>query len=144
MIDFVKSETKKIIFNCCSRYAKQKSLNVEDVQLILGLNEEGNTYSICEKYVQKIEYSIMQVLGLKIDFLGYSNIAPPFILKSLVRYSEKHKIDVVSTKILCVPCINENGKNDLQLFLYENYDKFLEEITLEDLFNEEDIEMPNI
>jgi hypothetical protein len=132
------------MFNCCSRYAKSKGMRVEDVQLILGLNEEGNTYSICENYVKKEEYNIMQVLGVKIDFLGYSNIAPPFILKSIIRFSEKYNIGVLDTKILCVPFKNERDKNDLQLFLYQGYHKYIETISFEELFNEEDIEMPKI
>jgi len=144
MVDFIKSETKKLMLNCCSRYAKKKNMNVEDVQLILGLNVEGNTYSICENYVIKEEYDIMQVLGVKVDFLGYSRLAPPFILKSIIRFSEQYNISVLDTKIMCVPAKDERGKNDLLLFLYKNYSEYITTIELEELFREEDMEMPNM
>ena len=141
MIDFIQSETKKMMYKCCERYAREKGLNVEGVQLILGLDENGNTYTICEDYVRKVNYDIMQVLGFKIDFLGYSKLAPPFILKSLVRFSEEHKISLDKTLVMCVPTKNEKGKNDVLLFVY-NGNQYVETIDFDDLFREEDFELP--
>jgi hypothetical protein len=141
MIDFIQSETKKMMYKCCERYAKGMALNVEDVQLILGLDENGNTYTICEDYVRKVNYDIMEVLGVKIDFLGYSKLAPPFILKSLVRFSKEHKISLDKVLVMCVPTKNEKGKNDILLFVY-NDNQYVETINFDDLFREEDFELP--
>ena len=69
MIDFIQNESKKMMFKCCEKYATNKQMNVESIQLILGINEEGNTYTLCENYVRKENYDIMQVLGVRIDFL---------------------------------------------------------------------------
>jgi hypothetical protein len=141
MIDFIQSETKKMMYKCCERYARENGLNVEGVQLILGLDENGNTYTVCEDYVRKVNYDIMEVLGVKIDFLGYSKLAPPFILKSLVRFSEEHKISLDKTLVMCVPTKNEKGKNDVLLFVY-NDNQYVETIDFDDLFREEDFELP--
>jgi len=141
MIDFIQSETKKMMYKCCERYARERGLNVEGVQLILGLDENGNTYTVCEDYVRKVNYDIMQVLGVKIDFLGYSKLAPPFILKSLVRFSEEHKISLDKTLVMCVPTKNEKGKNDVLLFVY-NDNQYVQTIDFDDLFREEDFELP--
>jgi hypothetical protein len=141
MIDFIQGESKKMMYKCCERYATEKGLNVESVQLVLGLNEEGNTYTMCESYVKKESYDIMQVLGVKIDFLGYSRLAPPFIMKSLIRFSEQHKIELDKVLVMCVPTKNEKGKNDILLFLYNGND-YVETITFSDLFSELDVEMP--
>ena len=141
MIDFIQSETKKMMYKCCERYAKNKGLSVESVQLILGLDENGNTYTICEDYVRKENYDIMQVLGVKIDFLGYSQLAPPFILKSLVRFSKELDIPLDQVLIMCIPTKNERGKNDILLFIY-NGNKYVETINFDDLFREEDFELP--
>jgi hypothetical protein len=141
MIDFIQGESKKMMYKCCERYATEKGLNVESVQLVLGLNEEGNTYTMCESYVKKESYDIMQVLGVKIDFLGYSRLAPPFIIKSLIRFSEQHKIELDKVLVMCVPTKNEKGKNDILLFLYNGND-YVETITFSDLFSELDVEMP--
>ncbi len=160
MIDFIQNETKKVMFNCCEKYAAKNKLNVEQVQLVLGLNEEGNTYTLCQSYVKKDSYDIMQVLGVRIDFLGYSKLAPPFILKSLVRYSEEYEIPLDKVSIMCVPTpyYHKNKlKKDVSLFLYngDNYvptyhlinegeanEEELEGISFQQLFREEDFEMP--
>ena len=141
MIDFIQNESKKMMFNCCEKYATNKRMNVESIQLILGINEEGNTYTLCEDYVRKENYDIMQVLGVRIDFLGYSKLAPPFILKSLVRFSENYSIDLIKTYVMCVPSKNEKGKGEISLFLYNGND-FVESLEFSDLFSEEDIELP--
>jgi hypothetical protein len=46
MIDLIQSEFRKIVLKCINRYAKDNTLNPDNVQLMLGLNEEGNTYQI--------------------------------------------------------------------------------------------------
>jgi hypothetical protein len=147
MIDFIQNETKKIMYKCCDRYSQQKGLNLSEVQLILGLNtgelNEGqdiNRYTMCEKYVRKEEYDIMKVLGVKIDFLGYSKLAPPFIFKSLVRFSEQYNIDIDKVCIMCVPD-TESKKREVSLFVY-NGNQYVETITFEELFRAEDFELP--
>ncbi len=141
MIEFIQSETKKLMYGCCERQAKKYEVETEKVQLVLGLNEEGNTYTICKEYTPIEHLDILGVLGVKIDFLGYSRIAPPFILKSLVRFSEKYEINTTDTKVLCVPYKNEKGKKDMHLFVY-NGSTYLETITFAELFDERDIELP--
>jgi len=141
MIEFIQNETKKIMYGCCERQAKSRNTATEKVQLILGLNEDGNTYTICEEYTPVDELDILGVLGVKIDFLGYSRLAPPFILKSLVRFSESHGMALDHTKVMCVPTKNEKGKNDIHLFLYEG-GRYVETITFADLFDERDVELP--
>jgi hypothetical protein len=141
MIDFIQSETKKMMYKCCERYSKEKGLSVDNVQLILGLDENGNTYTMCEDYVRKENYDIMQVLGVKLDFLGYSKLAPPFILKSLVRFSKELDIPLDQVLVMCIPTKNEKGKNDVLLFVY-NGNKYVETINFDDLFREEDFELP--
>lgn len=140
MIDFIQSETKKIMYNCMKRYADREKKDLSDVQLVLGLNENGNTYTLCEKYDPKQELDIMGVLGVRIDFLGYSRLAPPFILKSLVRFSENYKFPLENSKVLCLPTTNEKNKPDVLLFVY-NQGVYVDTITFADLFREEDFEI---
>lgn len=152
MIDFIQSETKKIMYNCMKRYADREKKDLSDVQLVLGLIENGkvnthtlyekydNTYTLCEKYDPKQELDIMGVLGVRIDFLGYSRLAPPFIVKSLVRFSENYKFPVENSKVLCLPTTNEKNKPDVLLFVY-NQGVYVDTITFADLFREEDFEI---
>jgi hypothetical protein len=139
MIDLIQSEFRKIVLNCINKYAKNKALSVDNVQLMLGLNGIENTYHILEDYAKKQELSIMEVLGVRIDFLGYSKLAPPFIAKSLTRFAEKLKTTKV--EVMCVVDKNEKGKEIINLYLYKS-GQYEETIEFEDLFNEEDFEMP--
>jgi len=141
MIDFIQSETKKLMYGCCERHAKKYKVETEKIQLVLGLDEEGNTYTICNEYAPVEKIDILGVLGVRIDFLGYSKIAPPFILKSLIRFSDKYETNPANTKVLCVPYKNEKGKKDMYLFVYDQT-KYLETITFAELFDERDIELP--
>jgi hypothetical protein len=146
MIDLIQSEFRKIVLKCINKYAKDNSLNPDNVQLMLGLNEEGNTYQIMIDYAKKENYSIMDVLGVRVDFLGYSKIAPPFILKSLVRFAQRLKKSDEELKfdveVMCVKDVNEKGKEIINLFLYKG-GQYVETIEFADLFNEEDmLEMP--
>jgi hypothetical protein len=140
MLDFIKKETKKIMLNCCTKYAKEQKLNVENVQLVLGLDEyDENTYTICENYVPKKYLDIMEVLGVRIDFKGYSRLAPPFIAKAVLGFAESKGLPIEDTKILCLPIMEE--KLDMMLFLYNN-NTYIETITFEDLFKQEYVELP--
>ena len=146
MIDLIQSEFRKIVLKCINKYAKDNTLNPDNVQLMLGLNDEGNTYQMMVDYAKKEDFSIMDVLGVRIDFLGYSKIAPPFILKSLVRFAERLKKSGEELKfdveVMCVKDVNEKGKEIINLFLYKG-GQYVETIEFEDLFNEEDmLEMP--
>ena len=42
---------------------------------------------------------------------------------------------------MCVPTKNEKGKNDILLFIY-NDNQYVETIDFDDLFREEDFELP--
>ena len=61
MIDFIQSETKKIMYNCIKKYAEKEKKDISDVQLVLGLDENGNTYTLCEQYQPKIELSLIHI-----------------------------------------------------------------------------------
>ena len=141
MIDFISSETKKYMYKCCERHAKKYQTSIDNMQLILGLDENGNTYTVCENYEPKDHLDILGVLGVRIDFLRYSLIAPPFITKSLVRFSEKYGIDLDKVKVMCVPTKDEKGKPDVLLFVY-NDSAYVETISFAELFREEDFEIP--
>jgi len=163
MVAFIASETKKIIFKCCEKYATENKKSLDQVQLILSLNPDAvdeitlNNYEICEEYKKKKSLSIWEVLNVKpfLDFLGYSRLAPPFIYKALNRFAEKYKIELDKVSIMCQPGI-DGKKPNVQLALYNGYE-FISEVLFypredengdvidadaEYLFNDSDFEMP--
>lgn len=141
MIDFIQRETKKIMFKCCEKYANEKGIGIETVQLILGLDESGNTYTICEDFAPKEDRNFLGVLGVVLDFKGYSLIAPQFITKSLYRFVKDYQIFPSMIKVMCVPQIDENNKPDVLLFVYNGND-YVETISFPHLFREEDLVIP--
>jgi hypothetical protein len=163
MVEFIASKTKEIMYNCCEKYAAKNKLSLDEVQLSLALKlvemEDGlqvsDTYFMCQDYQKKEEYDIMKVLNVTIDFLGYSKLAPPFIVKSLMRYAEQYNTENIS--IMCIPSNyrNEKGKikKEVNLYLYKGNDyiptTYEDEqgneeqgIGFTDLFRAEDFEMP--
>lgn len=164
MVGFIASETRKIIFKCCSRYATENKKNLDQIQLIMSLNQAAedetslNNYDICEEYKKKKSLTIWEVLNVRprLDFLGYSKLAPPFIYKALIRFAEKYKIELDKVSILCQPGLDDKNKPDVQLALYNGYE-FIAEVLFypkedengdiidadaEYLFNDQDFEMP--
>jgi hypothetical protein len=169
MVGFIASKTKEIMFKCCEKNAKLDKVDLNQVQLILGLNvikngngefEIGaedeyslNKYSICNNYKIMRSLTIWQVLNLKpmLDFRGYSKLAPPFIFKALTRLAESYNIDPDKIFIMCQPQY-DGKKPDMKLAIYNGFE-FLKEIKFypkedeedsefEYLFNDEDMEMP--
>lgn len=141
MIDTIKSETKKTMYGCCKRHAEKKGLAITDVQLSLGVHDDSVTYWVYEKYSPVLQLDILGVLGVKFDLtMIKSKLAPQFILKSLIRFAQQYKVEVHNTKVLCIPFTNELGKPDVHLYLY-NGSEYLETITFENLFREDDIEL---
>ena len=168
MIDFIQGEFKKIILKCCGK-------NEGDVVLVLGLDEDGqNTYTIIN-YIydyetnQMVGYdwskqkslTINDVLGVKIDFMGYGLLSEPFIQKSILRFANKYSLPYERVSMYCFPTTSEVIKNDkyvydadgnvkmqpdVDIFLYdgrsESVSKYLETITFADLFKEEDMVLP--
>jgi hypothetical protein len=149
MVDFIQKEFRNIILKCCKKYEK-------DVVLVLGLDESGqNTYNILEydydyekdvlkgyKWESAKSLSINEVLGVKIDFLGYGDLSQPFIQKAILRFSENQHIPYHKICIYCFPTTSEENKPDVDIFLYDgkqNESKYLETITFSDLFSEQDI-----
>ena len=136
MVEIIVKEVKKIMTDCIERYAKQGGLQRTEVQLVLKLKDADNVgYVIYEKYQPKEEIDFVRgVLGVRIDFKGRSLFAPPFIRKSLYRFCESYSIAIGSVRVMCLIA------DDIQLYLYNNAE-FIKQITLEDLFNSEDVEV---
>ena len=149
MVEMISSMSKSIIYSACEKYAKSKGVSTDSVQIALSLNEQrnDNVYSMLVDYTKKEEYSIMDIIGVRVDFGMYSKIAPPFIYKALVRHSERLGSEKVS--VMCVPYIEEvdgvfakKRKKNIKLFLYNGIE-FVEEIEFsEGLFSESDMAIP--
>lgn len=132
MIDFILSEFEKITFKACEKYASSLGENVKNCQLVLGLNDESEVvYTLCRNYNPEKKVSFMDILGVKIDFKGYSMIVPPFIQKRLIAYSKEYQVAPSSVSVIIIP--KDDNKTTMWLYIES---KPKEQILLENLFGE--------
>ena len=75
----------------------------------------------------------MEVLGVRIDFKGYSFFVPNFIKGALNRFCESDNIE--ASKVSVVTYFNDK---EMVMWLY-NGNQYVKQVELESLFNTEDI-----
>lgn len=135
MIDFILEKFTDITSKCLDKKAKEYEANKINMQLVFKLNkDEDAEYLIYKDYQPKKNISFLEVLGVKLDFKGYSLFVPKFIKGALVRFCEEFDIDKDKVRVL----LNFNDNNDLLLFLY-NSNEFVKQVELESLFDGEDM-----
>lgn len=135
MIDFILEKFTEIASNCLEKKAKEYETKKLNMQLVFKLNgDEEAEYLIYKDYHPKENISFLQVLGVKLDFKGYSLFVPKFIKGALLRFCEGCDIDKDKVRVV----LNFNQNNDLLLFLYNN-NEFIKQVELESLFDGEDM-----
>lgn len=142
MVDFIAKEFGKISEKCIRKYADLTKSNPEEIQLVMSLDAKSeNRYSIMKNYKKIIvkdnsgedtypyaSISFINVLGVKIDFKGYSLIAPPFIKQSIKNFADDLEC---SPSHVFVWVIFDGEKTLLRLFKLGEYVK---DIKFDELF----------
>ncbi len=135
MIDFISEKFTEISSKCLDRYAKEYNAKKINMQLVFKLNKDSDAeYLIYKDYQPQKNISFMEVLGVKLDFKGYSLFVPKFIKGALERFCEEYNIDKDKVRVV----LNFNADNDLLLFLY-NSNEFVKQVELESLFDGKDM-----
>lgn len=118
MLDFISSQTREIFSKCIHRYAKKEKADEQTTALMLFLKGEGESrevgYKICLNHVPALEVGIMDVLGVKIDFKGYSLFVPPQIKKIL----EGFEVELGSNDVEVCVYLDRNEDDEVVYFLY--------------------------
>lgn len=132
MIQFIEREFTTITRKAIERYAKGYNTSDSEVQLRFRLDYEGElTYTMTKGY-QKVEsVTFLEVLGVRIDFKGYSLIVPAFIKKTLERFVGELGCEIVDAMIF----VGKKGESDISIWLY-NQGSPVKSIQLPDLFTE--------
>ena len=140
MIEYISEKFSGITIKCLERNAKEFAVDKKEVQLIFKLRSETNdfdeevSYIIAKRYEPQKVLSFIQVLGVKLDFKGYSLFVPKFIKGALTRFCVEHEIENDKVAVL----LSSSDKNELIMWLY-NGNKAIKQVTLESLFDTEDI-----
>ncbi len=130
MIDFISNEFKKISTKALDRFANELKVDRKDIQVLLKLDKNGDAaYDLMQGYKKVRELTFMNILGVKIDFKGYSLIAPDFIAKSLTQFSSDLEISNSAVSVMIVA----KGNEDIAMWLY-NGGAAVKKIEIEELF----------
>lgn len=135
MVDFILEKFTSIATNCLQKNAKELGVDKTNVELTLRFGRGGEVeYLLMKEYAPTKVLTFLQVLGVKLDFKGYSLFVPKFIKGALNRFCDKHTIAKDKVAVMMFLTI----KNELMLFLYDGT-KPIEIVELESLFDSEDM-----
>jgi hypothetical protein len=117
MEGFIIEETNKIFSKAILRFSKKESQDPLQASILLCLSndEESNVvYKVCFEHQVVRECSIMEILGVAIDFKGYSMLVPPQIKKILENFSQ----ELNSTNVEVMVYLGREDESEVMYFLY--------------------------
>jgi len=135
MIDFIQEKFTGISSKCLEKNAKEQGAKKTEMQLVFKLGANGEVeYLIYHNYKPVKVLTFMEVLGVKLDFKGYSLFVPNFIKGALNRFCEEEAITTESVRVL----LSFDEKDNMNMWLY-NASTYIKQVTLESLFDTKDI-----
>ena len=135
MIDFILEKFTEITSKCLERNAKEYGSQKTKMQLVFKLGSDDEVEYLIYKDYQPIKVvSFLQVLGVKLDFKGYSLFVPKFIKGALNRFCEEDKISKANVRVV----LSFDDKNKLVMWLYDS-NKYIKVVELESLFDSADM-----
>jgi hypothetical protein len=113
----VQRKTREIMLGGIRRYAEKYGVTDLECQIqILPLNQ-GVFYKMCKNWnaVERVEF--VQIMGKKIDLLGFEALSAPFMRNSLEKFSEELSTDLEETSVMLA--IHPKNPNEIVLAVYE-------------------------
>jgi hypothetical protein len=136
MQDMIIGQFRSAVLKCIQAYAKKHSKTEDQVQLLLSLQDDGtDKYQICFDCKPQMEVSFLDVLGVKIDFMGRSLIVPPFIVKALHRLAKENGIHESKVSVMII----RKGSDNIRMCLYDN-GSYKKDIATTQIFSETETE----
>ena len=92
-MSFQKNETKRVMSNAISRFAKEFGASTNDVQILMSLDAEKDlNLKSCLGYKPQKQITFNEVLGVKIDLLGYGKVAIPFLKNAISKLESENSL----------------------------------------------------
>lgn len=134
MVEIILGKFTDITLKCIERNAEAFSVDKKDVRLVFRLNKDEEVeYWITKFYKPQKKLSFLEVLGVKLDFKGYSLFVPKFIQGALNRFCVE---DNIERKNIYVVLSNVDDKLIMGL---QDERKEVRKINLKSLFNADDM-----
>jgi hypothetical protein len=127
MIDFISAEFTKICKKAIERFSNDLQKPKEDVAITFNLKDGEVYYNLLKDFKVHKEVTFMEILGVRIDFKGYSMLVPPFIQKSLLGFCQEFKIEENKVNVMAL-LVQEN----ICLVLFNDTEQ-VKQIRLDDL-----------
>jgi hypothetical protein len=127
MIDFISAEFTKICKKAIEKFSNDLQTPKEDVAITFNLKNGEVYYNLLKDFKVYKEVTFMEILGVRIDFKGYSMLVPPFIQKSLLGFCEEFKIEESKVNVMAL-LVQEN----ICLVLFNDTEQ-IKQIRLDDL-----------
>jgi len=148
MIDFILGKFTEITSNCLEKNAKEYGTQKSKMQLVFKLGNDGEVeYLIYKDYQFIKKVTFLQVLGVKLDFKGYSLFVPNFIKGALERFSGEFEIDRDKVKTMLyfgnIKVFDEITRDEMDkeglIIWLTNDNQYVKQVELESLFDSEDM-----
>jgi len=113
----VQRKTREIMLGGIRRYAEKYGVTDLECQIqILPMNQ-GVFYKMCKNWnaVERVEF--VQIMGKKIDLLGFEALSAPFMRNSLEKFSEELSTDLEQTSVMLA--VHPKNPNEIVLAVYE-------------------------
>ena len=127
MIEFISAEFTKICKKAIEKFSDDLQTPKEDVAITFNLKNGEVYYNLLKDFKVYKEVTFMEILGVRIDFKGYSMLVPPFIQKSLLGFCEELKIEQSKVNVMAL-LVQEN----ICLVLFNDTEQ-IKQIRLDDL-----------
>ena len=135
MIDFITEKFTDITSKCLEKNAKENNTTKQKMQLVFKSGSDGEVEYLIYKEFQPMKVvTFLEVLGVKLDFKGYSIFVPKFIRGALDRFCKEENILEQNVRVV----LSFNDTNDLIMWLYDS-NKYIKAITLDSLFDGDDL-----
>jgi hypothetical protein len=116
-MSFQKNETKRVMSNAISRFAKEFGASSNDVQILMSLDAEKDLkLKACLGYKPQKQINFNEVLGVKIDLLGYGKVAIPFLKNAISKLESENSLSkgfvfaVYQSDEVSFKLFNQDGK----------------------------------
>jgi hypothetical protein len=116
-MSFQKNETKRVMSNAISRFAKEFGASPNDVQILMSLDAEKDlNLKACLGYKPQKQINFNEVLGVKIDLLGYGKVAIPFLKNAISKLESENSLSrgfvfaVYQSDEVSFKLFNQDGK----------------------------------
>ncbi len=136
-MSIIKSEFNKICRKAIEKHSKVVGQPVENVQLVIRVEDDEPVYELMIGFDQttRQKKTFMEILDVKIDFMGKGVFVPPFLKKTLLGLSVSKEIppaDISAVTFIKGP--------EVLCWLYNGY-KPVAKLTEDNVFDDTKIQM---